>query len=150
MNIQFLKCYKVAFKKENLIHNLGFYILGSIICLFLICLFLFCFKYYKLLITKINSIFIDKNDDNNNNKGKIEHLMTSDKKEQLKIEDLNNEVDKKQKKIIPKKKIKRKKKKKNQIKLSNILEIQNNKENSLNSKNFDDNHYLNKDDNTIM
>jgi hypothetical protein len=147
MNIQFLKCYKVAFKKENLIHNLGFYILGAIICLFLICLFLFCFKYYKLLITKINSIFIDKNDDNNNNKGKIEHLMTSDKKEQLKIEDLNNEVDKKQKKIIPKKKIKRKKKKKNQIKLSNILEIQNNKENSLNSKNFDDNHYLNKDNN---
>ena len=47
----------------------------------------------------------------NKNKDKLEHLKTSDKKEQLKFDDLNNEDDKNQKKIKHKKKMKRKKRK---------------------------------------
>ena len=138
MNIKFLNCYKVAYRKENIIHNLGFYILGSIVCLFLICLFLFYYKYYKLLVRKIDSIFFDTknntnkennkinksnnnitkiNDANKNNINKIKNLITSDKEDQLKDNDLNN--DKKIKKIIKKnkqKKVKGKKNKKNKYK----------------------------------
>ena len=137
MNLQFLKCYKVVFKKENIIHNLGFYILGSIVCLFLICLFLFCFKFYIILVIKINTIFLDSKNDNNpnndNNNKKIGNLITSGKNDILKIEEPNtinnniindinnnNTTDKKTKKIIVKKKKKKKIKMKKKNKINEI------------------------------
>jgi len=52
-NIKFLKCYKIVFKKENIILNYGFYIMNFIIVLFLICLFLFYCKYYYSFFDKV-------------------------------------------------------------------------------------------------
>ena len=55
-NIQIVKCYKIAFIKNNLKKNYGFYIFIIDIFFFLICTMLFCFKYYSKLIEEINAI----------------------------------------------------------------------------------------------
>ena len=74
-NIKLMKCYKIVFKKSNIKHNFGFYIMNSIFFLFFLCLFLFYFRYYYLLIVEINelistfgkqSICGDINNDNKN------------------------------------------------------------------------------------
>ena len=57
-NIKFMKCYKIVFKKDNIKHNIGFYIMNSIFFLFFLCLFLFYFRYYYLLINEINELII--------------------------------------------------------------------------------------------
>ena len=73
-NIKFMKCYKIAFKKENIKSNYGFYILDFIILLFILCLFLFYYKYYNLFLAEINIFLSTFKKDNI-----IEHINTSDK-----------------------------------------------------------------------
>ena len=75
-NIKFMKCYKIVFKKNNIKHNLGFYIMNSIFLSFFLCLFLFYCRYYNLLINEIiGLIFIHKKHSNckniNSNKKKL-------------------------------------------------------------------------------
>ena len=69
-----MKCYKIAFKKENIKSNYGFFILGFIIFLFILCLFLFYYKYYNLFLAEINIFLSTFKKDNI-----IEHINTSDK-----------------------------------------------------------------------
>ena len=60
-NIQFMKCYKIALRKENIRKNIGFYILFFVILLFFCCLYLFYHKYYNLLINEIvDELFYNK------------------------------------------------------------------------------------------
>ena len=84
-NIKFLKCYKIVFKKNNIKHNLGFYIMNSIFLLFFLCLFLFYCRYYNLLIDEIiGLIFIRKKHSNckniNSSKKKLIDINKSNKK----------------------------------------------------------------------
>jgi len=55
-NIDIIKCYYLLYKKENLIYNIGFYIILFIIILFCIGELFFTFKGYDLLVEKINII----------------------------------------------------------------------------------------------
>ena len=55
-NIDIIKCYYLLYKKENLIYNIGFYIILFIIFLFCIGALTFIFKGYDLLVQKINII----------------------------------------------------------------------------------------------
>ena len=55
-NIDIIKCYYLLFKKENLIYNIGFYIILFIIFLFCVGVLTFIFKGYELLVQKINII----------------------------------------------------------------------------------------------
>ena len=55
-NIDIIKCYYLLYKKENLIYNIGFYIILFIIFLFCIGALTFVFKGYDLLVQKINII----------------------------------------------------------------------------------------------
>ena len=55
-NIDIIKCYYLLYKKENLIYNIGFYIILFIIILFCIGALFFTFKGYDLLVEKINII----------------------------------------------------------------------------------------------
>ena len=140
-NINFLKCYEIVFTKENLIKNLGFYILGFIMILFIICLFFFYFKFYKLLLIRINSNFIDIKKDN-----KIEHIITTSIKEkniQLKSEgDNNKKIKIEETKIKKKKKKKKKNRRKSEMKnnyidkgISDVLTIKDKTEKSLDFQN---------------
>ena len=74
LNYKFLKCYKIVFKKKNLILNYGFYILTFIYALFFLCFFLFYFKYYNLFFEKIKKLISDLKKDN-----KIEYIKTNNK-----------------------------------------------------------------------
>ena len=55
-NIDIIKCYFLLYKKENLIYNIGFYIILFIIFLFCVGALTFIFKGYDLLVQKINII----------------------------------------------------------------------------------------------
>ena len=73
-NIKFLTCYKIAFKRKNLLPNIGFYIMDFIFLLYFICLFLFYYKYYHPFFEEIKKVFLDlkneyiiTNNDNSNN-----------------------------------------------------------------------------------
>jgi len=55
-NIDIIKCYYLLLKKENLIYNIGFYIILFIIFLFCIGALTFILKGYSLLVQKINII----------------------------------------------------------------------------------------------
>ena len=57
-NIDIIKCYYLIFKKENLIYNIGFYVILFIIILFCIDTIIFIFKGYNLLVKKIDIIII--------------------------------------------------------------------------------------------
>ena len=60
-----MKCYKIVFKRKNIIINYGFYLLDFILLLYFICVFLFCFKFYQLYLEKIDIIISsNKNCDN--------------------------------------------------------------------------------------
>ena len=65
-NIQMLKCYKIVFKKKNILKNIGCFIYFCFIFINLICLFCFIIKDYKLLFFKIceNVFFKDKKKNN--------------------------------------------------------------------------------------
>ena len=58
ININILKCYKIAFKIKDLIHNYGFYIMTSIMILFFITLFIFYFVTNKNLKKDLFNMFI--------------------------------------------------------------------------------------------
>ena len=87
-----MKCYKIAFQIDNIKHNIGFYLLISIIILFIICLILFNSKYFDLLLIDIKGIAsalkqelknLKNKSKNNNNSGIIEtkdSKMLKDKK----------------------------------------------------------------------
>ena len=59
-NINFMKCYKIVFKIENLKKNYGFYFYSFIFILYIITLFLFSFKFFSSLVNVINKIKIAK------------------------------------------------------------------------------------------
>ena len=60
ININVIKCYKEVFKKDELKHNIGFYIMSTIIILTLILSILFKIKGYANLKNKINEISKNK------------------------------------------------------------------------------------------
>ena len=66
-NIECIKCYKRAFRKD-ILYNYGFYILTFIIILYLVCLLLFIFKFYREYKIEIDDYILVKN---KNNKNKI-------------------------------------------------------------------------------
>ena len=76
-NIQMLKCYKIVFRKNNIIKNIGCYIYVFFILLNLFSLIYFLIKDFKKLIRNIHKIklnIIYKNDDKNKKKSnKINH-----------------------------------------------------------------------------
>ena len=85
-NIKFLKCYKIAFKRKNLLPNIGFYIMDFIFLLYLIFLFMFYSDYQHLYFKEIKNIFFDFGNEymttiNNNNRITI----TNNKKIVIKI-----------------------------------------------------------------
>ena len=55
-NIDIIKCYYLLFQKENLIYNIGFYVILFIIIIFCIGAIIFIFKGYNLLVQKIDII----------------------------------------------------------------------------------------------
>ena len=55
-NIKIINCFKIIFKKDNLLNNYGFYILVFLLVIFIICSILFCCKYYQIIINEIDEI----------------------------------------------------------------------------------------------
>ena len=55
-NIGIIKCYYLLFQKENLIYNIGFYVILFIIIIFCIGAIIFIFRGYNLLVQKIEII----------------------------------------------------------------------------------------------
>ena len=60
-NINILKCYKIVLDVKNMINNIGFYIMDSIIALYFITIFIFWFKSYKKLMMDFYLIYIALN-----------------------------------------------------------------------------------------
>ena len=56
VNYKFLVCYKKLFNKENLINNIGCYIILVIILFHIITIFIFSIKQFPLLKNKIKTI----------------------------------------------------------------------------------------------
>ena len=110
VNLEVIKCYKIAFSKNNLVINYGFFILIFIIIIFFVCLILFYIKFYKKLFDEMNEIVLC-----------------------LKKPGINLEQNKKKKK----KKFKRKKKKKviDEIKIENAIETNSDNLMKINKKN---------------
>ena len=88
-NIDIIKCYYLLFQKENLIYNIGFYIIIFIIIIFCIGAIIFIFKGYNLLFKKIDIII------------KTNHLLN---KKPLISKNNKNKIKKKKKKIKSKEK----------------------------------------------
>ena len=57
INTQVLKCYRKVFTKQGLFHNIGSYILLSIISLYIISLIYLIFKDYSILKNEIKDLF---------------------------------------------------------------------------------------------
>ena len=68
MNLKIMKCYKILFTKEALIHNIGSYTLLLIIVIIIINIFIFSTIGYKLLINQIIQIILRNTQTNNVNK----------------------------------------------------------------------------------
>ena len=75
-NIDIIKCYFLLYKNENLIYNIGFYIILFIIFLFCVGALTFIFKGYDLLLQKINYNFNHKK---NNKQHKGYHFINNKK-----------------------------------------------------------------------
>ena len=60
INFKIIKCYKNVFTKENLKHNIGFYINIGIFILFFVSCFIFIFKSFPELLIDINELFSAK------------------------------------------------------------------------------------------
>ena len=124
-NIKLMKCYKIVFKKSNIKHNFGFYIMNSIFFLFFLFLFLFYYRYYYLLIVEINKLISTFGkqsicgDINNNNKNIIAINI-------IKTEN-NNESNRKKNKIKIKIKVKKVIKVKKKINSTSNFNIKNNR-----------------------
>ena len=124
-NIKLMKCYKIVFKKSNIKHNFGFYIMNSIFFLFFLCLFLFYYRYYYLLIVEINELISTFGkqsicgDINNDNKNIIAINI-------IKTEN-NNESNRKKNKIKIKIKVKKVIKVKKKINSTSNFNIKNNR-----------------------
>ena len=56
-NIEIIKCYYLLFYIDNLIENIGSYIILFIIMSYIFCNIYFCFKGYKYFINKTNHLF---------------------------------------------------------------------------------------------
>ena len=104
-NLGVIECYKLLFKKEGLIKNIGSYILFFIILIFIVSCFIFYFKDYEYIRNTIANI-IKINKENNKIKKNF-----SNKKEIKKKNIINDNLDSKTFKKR-KKRIKRKKKNK--------------------------------------
>ena len=129
INISILKCYKLVFNLEGLIHNIGSYILLSIILIIFILAFIFRIKGYQKFIQKVNKIIkrtinnnINDNSDLinnkkiNNNKIKKETIL---KKIEKKGKMIKNNYKKMNKNNPPLKKIKSKNINNKRIKCNN-------------------------------
>ena len=126
-NIDIIKCYYLLYKKENLIYNIGFYIILFIIILFCIGALFFIFKGYDLLVQKINIIIsITKKTSNIvNNTSVISKNLNKKNKKKIKRKKKNNS-NKKNNPPIKNIKNKNKQKGNNELSLTNeIKSIQN-------------------------
>jgi len=108
-NIDIIKCYYLLLKKENLIYNIGFYIILFIIFLFCIGGLTFIYKGYYFLVQKINIIIsitkkTNKINDTNTliskneikrNKSKKNRNRKKNRKNNLTIKKVNNNHNKK-------------------------------------------------------
>ena len=115
-NIDIIKCYYLLFQKENIIYNIGFYVILFIIIIFCIGVIIFIFKGYSLLVQKIDIII------------KTNHL-------------LNTRILKSQNNMNKRKKSKKKKKKKNKSKKENnppIKRVKNKNRNKVEKNNRKD------------
>ena len=92
-NINILICYKILFSKLGIIHNIGFYILDVNIIFHIICIFIFYGNQLNIIKNKIKDIIFAKD---NIKKDK-------DKKENIKIENINKIKLRHKSKIIKKK-----------------------------------------------
>ena len=107
INIDVIKCYKLIFYEDGLLANYGSYIILSIILISIISSIILCIKGFNLLKNKIQNIFQDKLNKNNNEENDIKIVENSKKH----IDILKNP---------PQKSIKKKKKKKKKYKKSNL------------------------------
>ena len=95
INFKIMKCYKNVFTKENLKHNIGFFINVSFFILFFVSFFIFIWKSFGKLLIDINELFSAKKNkkfkrSNNNisrkktkNKFKRTNKMKIDNKENI-------------------------------------------------------------------
>ena len=126
-NIDIIKCYYLLFKKENLIYNIGFYVILFITFLFCIGTLTYIFKGHDLSVQKINIIIsITKK---TSKKTETPSLITSKKKKKYK----SKKKRKRKKNNPPIKKVKNKNTKKKNDKLN--LAIESKSSQKLKSKN---------------
>ena len=85
-NLKVMYCYKIVFKKNNILSNYGLFIMTFIFLFFFISIFLFSFKFYRLFLKKINErifpSYINKNfkvNNSNKNKNKINKVKFNKK-----------------------------------------------------------------------
>ena len=80
-NLKMMKCYKIVFRKNALIKNIGFFFYNSLIALNLICLILFLFNDFDKLRKEIEKINIKNLDDIN--KGNDINIFDKNKRENI-------------------------------------------------------------------
>ena len=116
-NINFLKCYKIVFQKNELKNNYGFYFFMCIFCFYFIVLILFVCRYYEILKNNILNIISAKK---NIKKKKCKKIRL--KKENI-LDKKHTEIKRSKKESIKKRKLKIKSNKKssNQLKLKSPL-----------------------------
>ena len=56
VNLNFLKCYNKLFNKEDILRNIGFYIIFAIIIFHIITIFIFSIQKFSLIVNKIKNI----------------------------------------------------------------------------------------------
>ena len=102
LNYKFLLCYKLLFRKDGIINNIGCYIILAIILFYIISIFVFYINDYSLLKKKIKLLCFDMNErliiNKNENvkkyklkiKSKQISIYNKDKKRKLKIKNTKN------------------------------------------------------------
>ena len=148
LNINIMRCSKIALKIENLKNNYGCFIILYIFILFFICLLAFYCKYFDQLKNLINSIVSAKLNmvkNNNQNQTKKEENNSNKKQktkktildsQRIKMENKNKNITKVNKKFTKKKKCDNKKGDKLKKNKTNLkLENSENSKNKMDKKN---------------
>ena len=97
-NIQMLKCYKIVFKKNNILKNIGCFIYVCLIIFNLVCLLCFLIKDYKILASKIyklklyflNNKKVNKNAPHKTFRIKKEHINNKSSEKKININNIYN------------------------------------------------------------
>ena len=122
-NIDFLFCYEILFRKNELLKNIGSYILILIILFHIIFIFIFYIKSYLKIINIINNFFNYKNNNLSESKGSRKNILGELNNQNLLKQKNNEKIIFNKNNLSVYKELKKKKKNHSKIKINKIKDV---------------------------